>query len=272
MGFKSFTKSQYDAVAHPEKMDAGQLSRTRWALVIFFIVLVAAAVILGVINNQKPGQGPQAGGPAPAPTVSYTPGPGDSGGDCLDNADRDISTTAPAVERWEVKASGLIPLIKGAGPCGTPVGAVDTGFAKTQTGALSAAVHWAYELFTGPVSASAPEAIRAVLVSGSDRDGLEAKAKRVLSGAQAPEPDYRSITRLAGYRMQFQGETALVDLGFVSQVGAQKINGTTRITLRWEGNDWKAVPVSAEDFARGTKVTNFDGYVPFSAEVSDAAH
>lgn len=269
MGLKSFTRSQYDTVAHPEKMNPGQLSRTRWALAIFIIVLLSGAVILGVLNNQNQGQ--QAPNPAAVPTIVYTPGAADPG-NCLDNTPKDITTTAPAVDRWEAKASGQIPVIKGAGPCAKPVGSVDTGFAKTQTGALAAAVHWMWELFTAPVNSSTPDVIRAVVVAGPDRDGLEAQAKRVLSGAQAPDPDYRSITHLAGYRIQLQADTALVDMGFVSQVGTEKINGTTRITLRWEGNDWKVVPAGSDSFARGTKVTSFDGYVPFSAEVSNAAH
>lgn len=267
MGFKSFSRGQYDAVAHPEKMDSGQISRTRWALAIFVIVLLAGAITLGVMSNQKPAQ--QDAGPAPVPTIRYTPGPGDSS-DCLNNTDTDITTTAPKVEQWLVKASGEVPSIKGAGPCGKAVGGVDTGFAKTQTGALSAATHWAWQLFTAPATTSTPEEIRAVTVAGADRDALEAQAKRVLSGAQAPEEDLRSITHLAGYSIQFQGETALVDIAAVTQVGSEKINITTRITLVWEENDWKVVPAGADTFARGTKLTDLTGFVPFSAEVSDA--
>lgn len=269
MGFKNFSRGQYDAVAHPEKMDSGQISRTRWALAIFIIVLLTGAITLGVINNQKPGQ--QDAGPAPVPTIEYTAGAGEPSGDCLDNTDIDISTTAPKVEQWLAKASGQVPVIKGAGPCGKAVGEVDTGFAKTQTGALSAATHWAWQLFTAPATTSTPESIRAVTVAGSDRDALEAQAKRVLSGAEAPETDYRSITHLAGYRIQIQGETALVDIAAVSQVGAEKINITTRVTLRWEEDDWKVVPAGADTFARGTKLADLTGFVPFSAEVSDAA-
>ena len=267
MGFKSSTRSHYDAVVHPEKMDAGQLSRTRWTLVIGAIVLVAGAILLGVLNNQN--QQPGAG-PAPVPTYVYTPGAGDPG-TCLDNTAKDITTTAPAVERWEAKASGQIPVIKGAGPCGKPIGGVDTGFANTQTGALTAAYSWTWQLFTAPVNASTPDAIRAVTVAGPDSDGLVSKAQRVLSGAQAPDKDLRSISRIAGYKIQMQGDTALVDLAAVVQVGTDEIKGTTRITLRWVNNDWKVVPVSADDFARGTKVTELSGFTPFSSEVPNAS-
>lgn len=268
MGFKSFSRNQYDAVAHPEKMSNPQLSRTRWTLAIAIIVLLAAALILGILTNQNQEHN---AAPATAPTISYTPAP-DNTADCLDTTTKDISTTAPTVEQWVAQSSGQIPTIKGAGPCGKPVGGVDTGFAKTQTGALSAAVHWMWELFTAPVNSATPDAIRTVVVEGPDRSGLEAQAKRVLSGAQAPDPDYRSITRLAGYRIQMQGDTALVDLGAVSQVGTQKINGTTRITLRWEANDWKVVPAGSDAFAHGTKIADLSQFVPFSSEVANAAH
>ena len=266
MGFKSSTRSHYDAVVHPEKMDAGQLSRTRWALVIGAIVLVAGAVLLGVLNNQN--QQPGAG-PAPVPTYVYTPG-ADDPGTCLDNNPKDITTTAPAVERWEAKAMGQIPVIKGAGPCGKPVGGVDTGFAKTASGALAAAVYWEWELFGAPTATSTPDAIRAVVVPGDDRDSLEAQARRVLSGAAAAKPDYRNISRLVGYRIQMEGGTALVDIGVVGQVGTTKVFGTDRVTLRWQDNDWKVVPASPDSFAIATKMTDLDSYVRFSPEVSDA--
>ncbi|MDQ4504453.1 hypothetical protein [Sinomonas sp. ASV322] len=271
MGLKSFSRSQYDAVAHPEKMDGGQLSRTRWALVVLGVVLVAGAVILAVLTNQPQGQ--KGAGPAPVPTISYSPSTDDTAGagGCLDNTPKDITTTAPTVQQWVAQASGQVPVIKGAGPCGKPVSGVDTGFAKTQTGALSAAAHWFWELASGSVNSGTPEAIRAVTVAGSDRDALEVQAKRILSGAQSPGTDYRSITHLAGYRIQLQGDVALIDLGFVSQVGTDKINGTTRFTLRWESSDWKIVPVGPDDFAHGTKVSDLSQYVLFSAEASNAA-
>lgn len=269
MGFKSFSRGQYDAVAHPEKMDSGQISRTRWALAIFVIVLLAGAITLGVINSRSPGQ--QEAAPAPVPTIKYTPGAGEPAGECLDNTDKNISTTAPKVEQWVAKASGQIPVIEGAGPCGKTVGGVSTGFAKTQSGALSAVSNWFWEL-AGPTTPETPDAIRAVTVAGPDRDALEAEANRLLSGAQAQDTDYRNIARIAGYRVQLQGDTATVDMGFIAQVGAEKINGTTRFTLHWEENDWKILPAGPDDFAHGAKVNDFNQYVPFSSEVSNATN
>lgn len=266
MGFKSFTRSQYDAVAHPEKMNAGQLSRTRWALAIFIIVLLASAVILGVINNQAQGQ--QGAVPAPVPTFSYTPGPADTAasGSCLDNTAKDISTTAPTVEQWVVKGKGPVPVIKGAGPCGKPVSGVDTGFAKTQTGALAASITWGWEVQIGAPKAGGADALKAVVAPGSDRDGLEARINRILSGAEAPEPDNSSLVRMTGYKAVLQGDIARVDLAMRVRTG----DGSSRdlvssVRLQWMEGDWKIVPASSQDIGSPVPLVSSTGFVPFSA-------
>jgi hypothetical protein len=262
MGFKSFTRSQYDAVTHPEKMNPGQLSRTRWALAIFIIVLLAGAVILGVLNNQNQGQ--PGAGPAPVPTISYTPGPGDSAGGCLDNTSKDISTTAPTVEQWVVKGWAPVPVIKGAGPCGKPVGGVDTGFAKTPAGALAASITWGSEVQEGRPNSGTADAIKAVVVPGSDRDSILARVNRIRSGAETPAQDPTSIVRIQGYKVNIDGDTARVDFQLSIQASGGVKDALIPTRLQWMNGDWKMVPTSGNDIARAVPLNGATGFVPFS--------
>jgi len=262
MGLKSFTRSQYDAVAHPEKMDSGQLSRTRWALAIFIIVLLAGAVILGVINNQSQGQA--APNPAAVPTFVYTPGAGDPG-NCLDNTAKDISTTAPTVDQWVIKGYGPVPVVKGAGPCGKPVGGVDTGFAKTQAGALVATMNYGWEIAEGMPGSGTLDAVNTVVVPGSARDSIEARIKRIRAGAEAPDPDNTSLLKLAGYRVSVQGDTARVDLAFnVHSASGNQLAGST-MQLQWLDGDWKIVPATTEALSALVPLSSISGYVPWTA-------
>lgn len=263
MGFKNFSRGQYDAVAHPEKMDSGQISRTRWALAIFIIVLLAGAITLGVLNNQKPGQ--QDAGPAPVPTIEYTAGPGEPSVECLDNTDKDISATAPKVEQWVIKGNGPVPTVKGAGPCGKPVSGLDTGFAKTQTGALVATMTYGWGITVGIPGPGTLNAVQTVVVPGSARDSIEARIKRINSGAEAPEPDNTSLLKLAGYRVSAQGDTARVDLAFNVRTnsGSQLMASTTQ--LQWIDNDWKIVPATTEDVTSLASLSTLSGYVPWTS-------
>ncbi len=263
MGLKTFTRSQYDAVAHPEKMDSGQLSRTRWGLAIFIIVLIAGAVILGVINNQTQGQPGVGAGPTPAPTYSYNPGAGD-GGTCLDNTAKDISTTAPTVEQWVVKGWAPVPVIKGAGPCGKPVGGVDTGFAKTPAGALAASIAWGSELQEGRPNAGTADAIKAVVVPGSDRDSILARVNRIRSGAEAPAQDPTGIVRIQGYKLNIDGDTARIDFQLSIQSSDGVKDGMIPVRLQWMDGDWKMVPSSGNDLARAVPLNGATGFIPFS--------
>ena len=270
MGIKSFGKSQWDAVAHPEEMSEERVARTRKVLIGFIVAVLVVGVLLYFFNldnkNTDPGTAP---GAAPTVTAPADPALGTDG--CLDNTPKDISAKAPAVEQWLAKSSGQMPVIRGAGPCGKPVGGVDTGFAKTQSGALSAAIRWEWQLFSAPYSQGSVDAIRAVVVAGPDRDALIAQAERVLSGAAAQRPDYRSFTRIGGYRIQMQGDTALVDIGATADTGTEKGAGTDRVTLRWVNDDWKVVPADPNHFAAGNVVGDLSGFVPLSPEVTDAS-
>ena len=262
MGFKSSTRSHYDAVVHPEKMDAGQLSRTRWALVIGAIVLVAGAVLLGVLNNQN--QQPGAG-PAPVPTYVYTPGTDDPG-TCLDNNPKDITTSAPAVEQWVVKGWAPVPTIKGAGPCGKPVGGVDTGFAKTQTGALLASLTWGSEVQEGRPNAGTADAIKAVVLAGVDRDSILARVNRIRSGAEAPAQDPSGVVRIVGYKVDLDGDVARVDFQVRIQASSGVQDALIPTRLQWANGDWKIVPSSGNDLAKVTSLNGATGFVPFSAD------
>ncbi|KHL01751.1 hypothetical protein [Sinomonas humi] len=265
MGLKSFSRSQYDAVAHPEKMDGGQLSRTRWALVVLGVVLVAGAVILAVLTNQPQGQ--KGAGPAPVPTISYSPSADDTtgAGRCLDNTPKDITTTAPPVQQWVVKGWAAVPVVKGAGPCGKPVGGVDTGFAKTATGALVASLTWGSELQEGRPNAGTADAIRAVVVPGADRDSILARVSRIRSGAEAPAQDPAGVVRIVGYKVNLDGDTARVDFQLKIQTSGGVQDGLIPTRLQWLDGDWKMVPTSGNDLARAVPLNGATGFVPFIA-------
>lgn len=264
MGLKKFSADHVNAVRHPENLSDSQVSRTRWALAVVAIVLVASAIIIAIIVNQPAEKPTVTASPTAGPVITYSDPSASTSTPCLDNTNRDITTKAPKVEQWTVAGWAPIPSVKGAGPCGKAVGGVDTGFAKTETGALVAAITWGAQLQEGLPNAGTVDALKAVVVEGPDRDAIIERVKRIRSGAEAPAEDPTGKVQIVGYRIRLNGNTAQIDFQLSLNTAGGSSSGVIPVRLEWIADDWKMVPASSTDLARAVPLSDPSGFVPFA--------
>ncbi|MGO2519967.1 MAG: hypothetical protein ACTH8F_07590 [Microbacterium sp.] len=257
-------------VARPEQQTPEQAKRAPWVLIAFFAVLVVLAVgtwALRVFVFEPSQSAEQPPAPTTSTEASAEPSTPPQDGTCqLDTTDRDISTSPPEATRWVVERWAALPEIDSAGPCIEEDG-YRVGFAHTQTGAVLATYH--YFVHANPSTAN--EATRGIaeyaLVDGPLKESILQRIDDVLNGVEPRNTDAEmaQIT-LRGYRITYEGDTAVVELLAGSTDGSVLSGGTFK--LIWLDGDWRVDPASGESLEASTTNVRPGDFVLWSASTA----
>ena len=259
-------------IARPEEQSPEQAKRAPWVLLAFLALIVIVAVGVWALRVFwfEPSQTAE---PAPQPTSSSTPvettTPTDPDGTCtLDNTDRDISATPPEATQWVIERWAPLPVVGGAGPCIERDG-YRVGFAHTQTGALLATYH--YFVHANPSTAGGET--RAIaeygLVDGPLKDQILKRIDDVLNGVEPrhTDADMAKIS-LRGYRITYEGDTAVVELLAGSPDGSVLSGGTFKLV--WQDGDWRVDPAAGDSLEASTTNVRASDFVPWSPSTTGA--
>lgn len=257
-------------VARPEQQTSEQAKRAPWVLLAFIalIVLVAVGVWALRVFWFEPSQ---TAGPTPQPSASEAPvepstPPAENGTCTLDTTDRDISSTPPEAARWVVEQWAALPEVDGAGPC-AEVDGNRVGFAHTQTGALLATYHYFVRANPSTASEETRSLAEYALVDGPLKESFLQRIDDVLNGVQPrnTEAEMAQIT-LRGYRITYEGDTAVVELLAGSTDGSVLSGGTFKLV--WQDGDWRVDPASGESLEASSTNVSASDFVPWSANAA----
>jgi hypothetical protein len=177
---------------------------------------------------------------APAPP----PGAGDGSGPAPGPISTAVPAAAPRDVRWESTNGLVLPYSRSAGPRRID-GSVASGFARTPTGALIAAV----QLSARASSAFVPDhedTMRLSVVPGPDRDALLAKLR---AQPQVP-PDPGEFGRIVGFVFNsYTASVATVTLAVrIAGSPDTPMYQAATFTVVWQRGDWRLVPPPRGDY------------------------
>ena len=189
-----------------------------------FLLVVLAVGVGAWLMRMLPDQSGTLGGeaaPQPLPTATVV-------SNCvLEHGDN--PAPGPLKAKWLDRDSVRLPSVPGAGPCAA--GAVPTGFAHSDTGALVAAGNWVVW-----VSSSAPQEPVYEAFVYPDEIGLEA-----IAHAGQIDVSTRVPLQLRGWVMEAPAADVRIVHVAVSVSGDPVNVASLPVVLRWDGGDWKVV-------------------------------
>jgi len=199
-------------------------------VVVLVVVLGIVLVVVNASDEDDPGPTPTSSGTSAAPTTEPT---AVAGGESVCGLDGEVLTgtvTAAPEAEWKFQGTIGYPTSSTYGPGDTSPEGVRSCFQHSPTGALFMAAN-AVAQGSDP-STSAQWAEQAV-AEGRYRDQLLGQ----VSGGSSSEGTRLSI---AGFRiLNYDGETARVDLGTKVSSGGQNVTMSAVYELVWQGGDWK---------------------------------
>lgn len=222
-------------------------------------VVVVVVVILGVVLAVRAmTRGDD--DPTPAPTDNTASPTPDAAGEesiCgLDGVELSGTVTAAPDAEWAYQETTAYPTSDEFGPGATTDEGVRYCFQHSPRGALFAAAN-ALAQAADPTPTDAW--LDYFLADSPNRDELLA------SVAPTESPTATRIT-LAGFRvLDYDGQTAHVDLAFNGSASGQTFYFSAVYPLRWEGGDWKFAATSAADLGNVVQIPNLAGYVSWGA-------
>lgn len=260
MGFKDFTKNNVSAVTHPERLSENDRSKARTTLFWGGSLLLAVVLALIIVSFLLTPKDPQTAAPGPVPTAGPPSDPASQGpqkpGCPLENTAKDIAQAPPTADAWVLSGYGLVPQVKGAGPCRELPTGREVGYAHTMTGAVVAAHSYARNFDVDNPTPSTEEDIKYLVVPGALRDGLIEKAKKIQSGAVARGDTSSSYTIvLKGYKvLAYKEDAAQIQLFYGSTapgLAGEQISMTVKLV--WASDDWRIDPASPDQWLAGTR-------------------
>lgn len=187
----------------------------------FLLVVLALGVgawLMRMLPDQSETIGGEVASQPPAPVVSNC---------VLEHGDD--PAPGPLKATWLDRDSVRLPSVPGAGPCAA--GAVPTGFAHSDTGALVAAGNWVVW-----VSSSAPQEPVYQAFVYPDEIGLEA-----MSHSGQIDTSNRVPVQLRGWLMEAPESDVRIVHVAVSVTGDPVNVASLPVVVRWDGADWKVV-------------------------------
>jgi hypothetical protein len=221
--------------------------------------LTAAAAVLATINLTRAEPARQV--TVPAVGASAAPSP-------------DAASASPGAARWQEFHGVRLATSPTDGPHHRS-GGLASGFARTQTGALLAALHIAVRANAqwGP-AVFEPTINRQVI--GTDRPSLLDSVRDLYedSRAEAGLPPGSSLGEAyvvyEGYRWQdYTPTAATVDIvAAAPDPAGGTVRASTRISVRWQDGDWRVVAPLGGDWGNtAAHVTSLDGYTRFDTDL-----
>ena len=224
-------------------------------------LLVAAGVILGMLNGTGNGPGSDAA-TDPLSATSSAPDPeappradGQSICGLQGGSGADRATSAPETV-WEYQDVTAYPTSAEFGPAETNPEGVRFCFQRSPEGALFAASN-AMVQGSGPaarawanyfLSEDTENRQELIEETGTDSDG---------AGSQSD-----SRANIAGFRiLSYDGDTARIDVAIRAIYSGRSLYLSTIYDLAWEKGDWKLLPQDQSDPVRYAQIPDLTGYV-----------
>ncbi|PYF96373.1 hypothetical protein SAMN05216184_11933 [Georgenia satyanarayanai] len=222
--------------------------------------IVVVGIVLGILNATRAGDDPpqpsstttQPAPSATSPDPSIEPAGDDSVCGLEDGSSAEDTLSAAPDAEWQFQGTTAYPTSPTYGPGATDDNGVRYCFQRSPEGALFAAAN---AVVQGSDAATSTYWINYFLSDDApSRDQL-------LADVAAGSPSSLRMT-VAGFRLlNFNGESATVDMAIEAVGGGNTKYASAIYELVWEAGDWKLLPQDVTNPLRMAQIPDISGYV-----------